>query len=102
MSIELGVLLAVVTIAMSGATFFAGRHSAAKSDGAREARLDTHVEALEKKAEEHGQRFGKIFDRLEQMGREATGFKAEFGEIRRLLDEVRGDVKRLLEQRGCA
>lgn len=100
MSVELTLLLGAVSVGVAVATFFAGRHTAARSDGAREARSDTRLEVVEKAIEEYRGKFSKVWERVDELRFGAAATQGELREIKNTLVELRADVKKLLE-RGC-
>lgn len=101
MSIELGILVGVVALVINAAAFVAGRHIAAKSDGAREARADAKIEAVERRVEDHTKELRTVWGRIDELRMGARDLEKDLKQIQSTLTEVRGDVKRLLEQRGC-
>lgn len=100
MSIEIGILVAVIALGLNVGTFLYGRHSAARSAGAHEARTSARLEVVERTTEDHRCKFAKIWERIDELRFGAASIQGELKQIQATLAEMRIDVRKLLE-RGC-
>lgn len=98
MTIELGVLIAVIGIVLSAATFFIGRQSATKNAGMQEGRLQTDVEYIKKSVERIESRMSADVDYLRGRIDEQSGQLLTIGGIaEKGLSNARSAHKRIDE-----
>lgn len=95
MTIELGILIAIIGVCLSVSTFFIGRQSAAKKSGEREGVLNTNMEYLKKAVDDIKSEQKEIKSELKEAN--LSALKSAMEEEKKRGDKQDESISRLQE-----
>ena len=90
MTVDIAVLISIIGILLSVATFFVGRMTAAKNRGQEDGEIKTNVQYIKDSVDKHDKKLDRVAENYESMKREIVELRGRLEKLEQRVEMLHG------------